>query len=176
MNKTVNNRFLGIAAITALLAGIYVSSDGFAHGPGYPGWGGYPGHMMGGHPGYHGMGPGMMGGHMMHGGPAGSVTPFFDTATIENRLTALKNQLAITPEQEKAWTDYVKTLTDQVKNHTTVFNTMHGAGSTADGHWQAMRQMLDQNQKAYQAYQALYEQLDARQRGIAGQLSFPCHG
>jgi hypothetical protein len=100
----------GVAAIVVLASGWAL-----AQGPGYgPGFG--PGFMRGGGP--YGMGPGMMWdggrgfgpgymhrGRGMWGGPGWGFTG-------AAQLDGLKNELAITPAQEAAWTKYAKAVED----------------------------------------------------------------
>ena len=82
--KTLGKVAIGAAVLSVALAGIAIadSDHGGMRGPGM-------GMMHGAH-----------GGAMQHG------------MSIEERLTALKSELGITPAQETAWAQYAKTLQD----------------------------------------------------------------
>ncbi len=183
MNRTSKKRILGVAAAVALAVGTYVTTDGFAHGPGNWGWGGHPGfaghHMMGGpygYTGHPGFGPGMMG-----GGPMGFGTLSTDTAAVEGYLADLKTRLGITATQETAWRGYATAVTEQNRTHTDTFNTMHGITTQTPQdrsrtHLDAMERMFKQHRTVDQAFRTLFDQLDDRQKAVASQLTASFHG
>src|SRR3990167_5945792 len=90
--KTLGKVAIGAAVLSVALAGIAIadSDHGGMRGPGMG--------MM--------HGPGM---GMMHGAHSGAMQ---HGMSIEERLTALKSELGITPAQEMAWAQYAKTLQD----------------------------------------------------------------
>ncbi len=179
--KHTTKRYLGIAAVSALVIG--TASGVFAHGgfgPGSgPGWGmqngmmGSPGwgqhnRMMGG-PGngpgwgqHHGMmgTPGAGPGWMMNDDPA---------AYTDRQLTELKDQLGITADQNEAWDAYadaVKGRTGLMLSHRQV---MTQSGTIAPEQRFAFHQQgLEQMQKINTASQDLYTALTPDQKAKAG--------
>jgi Spy/CpxP family protein refolding chaperone len=134
------------------------------------GWGGgmMGGRMMGGGPGMMSGGPGMMGGGpgMMGGGGYGY--------NIEDRLTAQKSALKITPEQEDAWKAYA----DIAKKQADVMFAQHEAmwksapSSSAERyelHSKFMAQRAEQHEALSTAYKGLYAVLTPEQRALADQ-------
>jgi hypothetical protein len=109
---------IGAAVAGLTFAGGFALAQPMGHGPGFQHGGQGPGQMRGEGPRGmgHGMGPGMMrhggqgmgqgmGPGGMHGGQGAA---FADPARIET----LKTELAITSQQEAAWTKYAKTVQD----------------------------------------------------------------
>ncbi|MGA3399599.1 MAG: hypothetical protein ABSC95_10295 [Acetobacteraceae bacterium] len=154
---------LAIAASLAAIGGIGLAAVAQPVGPGYgpPGW--MWGHMG---PGMMGGGPGMMG--WQDGvGPRG----FADPAA---RLTALKTDLAIRPEQTAAWDTYAKVVQDTAA-------TMQAARAKLDPStlqtmsWQdrraAMTGLHEQHAQAFDAIKtaadALLPTLDNAQKTVA---------
>ncbi len=199
MNGASKKGLLGLAAAVGLAVGLYTVADGFAQGMmgggmmgGQPGWNtnqttmmgcqpgamGYQGMgpgMMGGQTGYQGMGPGMMGGHM------GFSKLTTDTVAVDRYLADLKARLGIATDQETAWNAYAQAVKTQISTHTDVHNTMHGSVAQnplerTGQHLTAMETMLGQNKAVFEAYRTLHAQLGAKQRAVADQLSWPCHG
>lgn len=156
-----------LAAVAAIGAAGLIGTQVLAFGPGY-GYG----------PGY-GMGPGMMGGPMMHGGYGpmmqGGYGPMMMGGTTDPAWFAtLKQQLAITPAQEKAWTAYVDTVQANAQSMQDTHNNMD---------FQALRQMspddlrgfmqgmhasrLDQMTAVATAREDLFKVLDDNQKRLA---------
>ncbi|MBF0590080.1 MAG: Spy/CpxP family protein refolding chaperone [Magnetococcales bacterium] len=164
-----SRQFLGIAVALVLGVGLYVASDGIAHGPGAYGWGGHHG-MMGGSYGHHmGMGPGMMGGSM------GFAHPATTAADVDRYLSDTKTQLGITTAQEAAWNSYAETVRDQATLHGDMFKIMHGVVTGTPQHLASMQSMVEQRKIAYEAFKTLYSQLDDGQKVTANQVTWSCH-
>jgi hypothetical protein len=156
--KQSMNRLSGLVAASALAIGVTTAVFA-AGGQGMPGYSG----MMG--------GPWMMGGPGMMGpGAFGSV------ADATRRLADLKDELAIAPDQEKAWTAYEQAAINQSAlmsaHRQTMWNgsmpppvnqraTMHQQG------WQMMQQTA-------RAAEDLYKVLTPGQRARADTL-LPFH-
>ena len=137
---------LGTYAYTASAAGGF--GPQFAQGMMGGGWG--PG-MHGGHGMGGGHGHGMMGGHhgMMGGhGPQGAA---FDPSS---HFDALKTELAITPAQETAWTEYRTTLEETA-------TAMHAAveGKAGEDPHAFMTEMHAERQKSFETVKAAADKL-----------------
>ncbi len=148
---------LGVAAVLAAGIGTYALSatagglgPQFMHG------------MMGG-----GMGPGMMmHAHGMMGEGGG---PFAAAADPSSHLETLKTELAITAEQETAWSAYANTVADTV---TAMRAAVEGAsGGDRQAFFAAMQ---EQRQKSLAAVKAAADQLlaslDLTQKAKAEQI------
>ena len=162
---------------------------------GYQGMG--PG-MMGGQPGatgatgYQGMGPGMMGGQAgtvgnqgwgpgMMGGHMGFAKLTTDPVAVDSYLSDIETRLGITAKQETAWNAYAQAVRKQITTQTDAHNTMHATVARTPQEWNerrlaAMETMIGENRRTFEAFRALHARLDARQRTVADQLSWSCHG
>jgi hypothetical protein len=139
---------LGAAAALAAGLGAYAFSASAAGGFG-------PQFMHGMTGGGHGMtggGHGMMGGgHGMMGGGHGMMGAAFDPST---HLDALKTELAITPAQETAWTEYRTTLEATA-------TAMHAAveSRSGDDPHAFIAEMHEQRQQSFDAVKAAADKL-----------------
>jgi len=162
MKKSGNKRYWVLAGVLALAGGLYVAADGFAQGRwggcGGPG-GGYAqggghGMMRGG--GFGGHGPGMMRGMGgMHG--------------IAFNLPLIKERLALRPEQEAAWTEVEKAVTDHFTARDGAMATMRDASATefsarAETHLAVMEGMLAGKRITLEAWKGLEAVLDDTQK------------
>lgn len=155
------------AALAIALGAAFAASTIQAHpsgnGPGWgmgggPGWG--PGHMMG-----HRFGPGP------GFGPGGAENP---GAFVENRLAALKSELAITPAQEAAWNAYAEQAKLQADAMQKLRNTMRGSTSATLPERLELRDRMHQQRQAQaetmtQKIKDLYAALTPEQKSIADQ-------
>ena len=172
--KQNTKRYLGIAAVSALVIGVtggVLAQGGF--GPGFgPGWGGHQ-RMMGNPGGMHrfGGGPGgMMGGPGGMHGPGGMMASD-PAAFTDQRLTELKSTLAITGEQESAWNTYADAVKSQVGVMQSHRQLMFGSEPiTPDQRLAFHQQGLDQMQKMATASRDLYSTLTPEQQTRAGNL------
>jgi protein CpxP len=55
--------------------------------------------------------------------PAGKPSP--TQAAVEQRIAALQTKLAITPDQQAAWSAFAQVMRDNAQNTDTLFNTQH---------------------------------------------------
>lgn len=119
------------------------------------------------------MGGGMMGGRMMGGGP-GMMGGGGYGYNVEDRLTAQKSALKITPEQEDLWKAYA----DVAKKQADVRFAQHEAmwksapSSSAERyelHSKFMAQRAEQHEALSTAYKSLYAVLTPEQRAVADQ-------
>lgn len=162
--KRTSKFLAGAAAVGALaLAGLGLAHAG---GMGY-GWG--PGHGMGwgGGMGW-GMGPG-----------AGAMTSAEAGSFVANRLAALKSDLKITPDQEKAWNAYAEQAQQQAQAMQALRQKMHeqmASGQVAPGSddfFALRKSMLELQQSGAQARAAkakdLYAVLTPEQKTLADQ-------
>jgi len=156
MSSVIGRRFL-LGTASALLTGAIATAMAQS-GPG----------MMGGRgPGTMGTGPGMMG-----GGP-GMMGGQWNTRSY---LDALKQELAITPNQESAWEAYADTVSNAGEQMQGLHQTMFESMGTAS--WQERRTLMNQMFKArQQAFDSVHEAaekllpaLDAAQRAKAQTL------
>ena len=162
--KRASKFIAGAAAVGALtLAGLGLAQAGgmgYGYGPGYGmGWGGGPGW---------GMGPG--------GGWAtsGEVGTF-----VGNRLAALKSELKITPEQEKAWSAFADQAKQQAEAVQSLRQQMHQqmasgrAGPGSQEFFALRKSMLELQQSGAEAREAkvkdLYAVLTPDQKAVADQ-------
>lgn len=162
--KRTSKFLAGAAAVGALtLAGLGLAQAG---GMGY-GWG--PGHGMGwGMGGAMGMGPG---GGWMTSAEAGTF--------VGNRLAALKSDLKITPDQEKAWNAFAAQTQQQAESMQALRQKMHEqmasdqAGPGSDEFFALRKSMLELQQSGAQARVAkvkdLYAVLTPEQKTLADQ-------
>lgn len=164
------------ALLAALVTGIGTAAVAGAHGPGWgmgggqgPGYG--PGGcaqgagmMQGMGPGWHhGWGPGMM-----HGGPGWSGATPEDIGNFQDqRLSGLKDQLKITPEQETAWNAFAT----QWKEHRPA-RMGPPTGATGPDWFAArterMKERVAAMEKMQGAYKQLYDVLTPAQREVLG--------
>ncbi|MEO5348435.1 MAG: Spy/CpxP family protein refolding chaperone [Magnetococcus sp. YQC-3] len=171
MNRPTTNRLLLTAAALALLLGTLASGHALAeyaapltgmettmtHNPDRPATasrkhGGAQCHSKKGHH-----------ARRMGGGPA--VHP----DNLTHHLTAMENKLAITPEQEAAWTDYARKRMEQNDLKAALHNEKHSVDRRDPVAWEgaridAMERMLTQKMAVLQAYKTLYAQLDEEQK------------
>ena len=154
--KQNTKRYLGIAAVSALVIG--VTGGVLAQGGFGPGFGpGGPGGMMGGPGGMNGPGG------MMASDPA---------AFTDQRLTELKSTLAITGEQESAWNTYADAVKSQVGVMQSHRQLMFGSEPITPEQRLAFHQQgLDQMQKMATASRDLYSTLTPEQQTRAGNLT-----
>lgn len=119
----------------------------------------------------YGGGGGMMGGRMMGGGPGMMGGGGYN---VEDRLTAQKSALKITPEQEDVWKAYA----DVAKKQADVRFAQHEAmwksapSSSAERyelHSKFMAQRAEQHEALSTAYKSLYAVLTPEQRAVADQ-------
>jgi len=96
---------LAAAALAAATAVAYADPPG-GFGPG--GWGGHRGAGMMGYGGGGGYGPGAAAGAPCEGFGPGAAAAAGPVARMEQRLSYLKNELKITPDQESAWNAYAE--------------------------------------------------------------------
>lgn len=133
-------------------------------GPNCPNW------QQGGQTGQGGWTPGQgMGGNCPFGG-AGRGNP----AALSGNLEILKSQLAITPQQETAWQGYARAVNDQQQVRTDLWSgtptaTTRSVEAAVDQRLAAMNRMHQSRTATLEAYKALYQQLDERQKGVADQ-------
>lgn len=117
--------------------------------------------------------PGQQGGE--HGGPRG-----MDPQRLEERLTTLKADLKITPDQTPAWSGFVDAMrANATAMHTAAVDMRPAAGAAPD----ALRRMeaMDAMAKAHaqgmdrllMAFRPLYAQLNDEQRQLAAQKLMP---
>jgi Spy/CpxP family protein refolding chaperone len=119
--------------------------------------------MMGGGPGMGMMGGGMMGGGMMGGG-----------YNIEDRLSAQKAALKITPDQERAWTAYADVAKKQSEAMWAQREAMwKSAPSSSAERYELHSKFMTQRAKSQEtlsaAYKELYSVLTPEQRAAADQ-------
>lgn len=140
MRCTIGRQFL-LGTTFATLAGLAVAAVAQpATGQGMMGSGG-PGVMGSSGPGTTGSGgPGMMG----SGGPD-MMGGYWNTGAY---LDALKTQLAITPNEEPAWTEYADTVSGLGKQMEGLHQTMFKSMGTAS--WQERRTLMNQMFQARQ--------------------------
>jgi hypothetical protein len=145
-----------------VVAYAYTASAAGGFGPpfmhGMTGGGMGPGMMHG--------GPGMMGGgHGMMGGGHGP----FAALDPSTHLGALKTELAITPGQEAAWTEYTKTVEETATSMHAAFESHRGQDPDA-----FFTEMHEQRQKTFDtvkaAADALLGSLDDAQKTKAQQI------
>jgi periplasmic protein CpxP/Spy len=151
---------VGIAGVA--LAAI-ASAQPFGMGPG-------AGPRFGaGGPGF-GPGMGMRAGH----GPMVGVD---SAAAIDARMSDLKTQLKITPEQEAAWQTFSAAAKQQAAGMQALREQMHSAAGTASErmteHTQAMQQRSAAMTATANAFNALYAVLTPEQKAIADQRHGP---
>jgi periplasmic protein CpxP/Spy len=129
-------------------------------GAGGPGFGG---------PGF-GPGMGMRAGH----GPMVGVD---SAAAIDARMSDLKTQLKITPEQEAAWQTFSSAAKQQAAGMQALREQMHSTTGTASErmteHTQAMQQRSAAMTATTNAFNALYAVLTPEQKTIADQRHGP---
>lgn len=170
--KQSNRRILGIVAASALTIGTV--SAVLAHGGAGPGagqgWNGQPG-MMGGPNGMMGGPNGMRGGpNGMMGGP-GRMMGSDPVAHMDQRLTAMKSRLGITPEQEPAWDDFATALRSGAAMMGAHRQAMMGGEPVTQEQRLAFRQQgMGQMQQMAAAGEALYQALTPEQRSRAGRM------
>ena len=182
------------AALTLGLAAAVVSAHPYGPGPGWGGghMGGYaqgygPG-MMGGYgPGY-GMGPGMMGGNGpgpgygmgWGGGHMGGYGPGYGMGpqamfNADERLAALKSELAITEKQDSAWEAFAEHAKKQSENRQAWFAKMREARSAGSApelleqRTELMKQRQVEMETNAKALKDLYAVLTPEQRAVADQ-------
>ena len=159
--KQNTKRYLGIAAVSALVIGVtggVLAQGGF--GPGFgPGWGGHQ-RMMG--------NPGGM--HRFGGGPGGMMGSD-PAAFTDQRLTELKSTIDVTDEQESVWNTYADAVKSQVGVMQSHRQLMFGSEPiTPDQRLAFHQQGLDQMQKMATASRDLYSTLTPEQQTRAGNL------
>jgi Spy/CpxP family protein refolding chaperone len=145
------NKLAGLVAASALAVGAVTgvfAADG-------QGTGSYPG-MMGG-PGMMGMGPAGMGGSV---------------ADTTKRLADVKNELAISPAQETAWTAYEQAVISQSALMNAHHQTMMSRPMPpeTDQRTAMYQQGMAMMQQTAQATQGLYQVLTPQQRAKADNL------
>ena len=160
---------------------------GAGYGPGMMGGGprgGYGPGMMGGGP-RGGYGPGMMGGGprggygpgMMGGGPRGGYGPGFaqggPAANVDARLAFLKNELAITADQESAWQAFAKQTKQQAESMQALRGQATAAAKTAPERLEQRAEFAKQRAANMEARSAalkdLYAALTPEQKAVADQ-------
>jgi periplasmic protein CpxP/Spy len=154
---------LGTAAVLAggVVAYAYTASAAGGFGPPFMHG------MTGGGPGMMHGGPGMMGqGHGMMGGGHGPLGAALDPST---HLDALKIELAITPSQEAAWTEYTKTVEATATSMHAAFESHRSQDPHA-----FFAEMHEQRQKTFDTVKAaadtLLASLDDAQKTKAQQI------
>ncbi|MBF0341957.1 MAG: Spy/CpxP family protein refolding chaperone, partial [Magnetococcales bacterium] len=134
-----------------------------------------------------GMGPGMMGGQRHGPGMMGRHPGMMEqhwaepAESLNSRLTAMKQQLTITPAQEPLWNTYVKALSDQNEARGKIQKEMATSQPQDSLEMETrristMETMLAQKKAVLAAYKALLAKLDERQKGILGPAQIqPCN-
>jgi len=168
-----------VAALTLGLATGVVNAQPFGYGPG-PGMG--PGSGYG--PGYgpgpgmgRGMGPGSGPGPMGFGPMGRGMGPqaYGNPATAADwRLSGLKSELKITPDQEPAWKKFADHAKQQAEAMQALIASAQGnAKATAperiDLRNQVMKQRQEQMEKGTAAFKELYAALSPEQKALADQ-------
>jgi Spy/CpxP family protein refolding chaperone len=183
MKRTTRTAMLAAGAVALALSATLVAAQpggfgpcgGAGDGPG-PGWG--MGSGMGPGPGW-GMGQGMgygargMGPYGYGRGPQ-ATSPAGPGFGVEARLAAVKTELKITADQDKAWQAYVDQMKAQVETMKTWRATMH---STAPGtaperielHTAMMKQRVAMAEETEKVVKGLYEVLAPEQRALVDQ-------
>ena len=160
--KQNTKRYLGIAAVSALVIGVtggVLAQGGFGPGSG-PGWGGHQGMMSN---------PGGM--HRFGGGPGGMMGSD-PAAFTDQRLTELKSTIDVTDEQESVWNTYADAVKSQVGVMQSHRQLMFGSEPiTPDQRLAFHQQGLDQMQKMATASRDLYSTLTPEQQTRAGNLT-----
>jgi protein CpxP len=160
--KRTSKFIAGAAAVGALtLAGLGLAqAGGMGYGPGYGmGWGGGPGWGM---------------------GPGGGWATSSEVGTIVgNRLAALKSELKITPDQEKAWNAFADQAKQQAEAVQALRQQMHeqmAAGKVVPGSpefFGLRKSMLELQQTGAEAratkVKDLYAVLTPDQKAVADQ-------
>jgi len=119
-------------------------------------------------------GMGMMGGRGMAAGMMGRGNP---AAGMENRLSAMKSELQITPQQEPAWdalTTEVKKQAEAMRSmRTTMFEAKGNALDRMEQRTQFMQQRVAGMETMTAAMKTLYAQLSPTQQAILNQRFGP---
>jgi hypothetical protein len=155
------------AALAAVMIALVMGSSVSALPQGVygPGMMGGPGMMRG---------PGMMGGRGMGPGMMMGADP---VATTERRLAGLKSALAITSEQEPAWSDYAETVRAHARSMAAHRTAMAPGGTTVPPEqrlgWR--QQGMAQRHRAMQAFHGLFSLLtpDQQQRLRGVGMGYP---
>lgn len=134
---------------------------GPGYGPGAGMWRGM-GPADGGPMGYGSMGRGGMGPHAW-GNPA---------AAIESRLSSLKSELKITPDQEVAWKKFADQAKQQAEDMQTLMSAVQGGAQVSaperlELRNQAMKKRQEQMEKGTTAFKDLYAVLSPEQKARA---------
>ena len=159
--KQTTKRSLVVAAVSALTLG--AATGAFARGGFGPGWGGHHG---------------MMGGGRMHagfGGP-GWMASADPVASAQKQLAELETTLAITPEQESAWTAYADAVTNKAALMASHREVMHAGALAPDQRLAFHQQGLEQMRKVITASDDLYAVLSPEQQAKATGLVGPRFG
>ncbi len=187
MKRTTKTAMLAAGAVALALSATLVAAQpggygpcgGAGYGPG-PGWGMGSGMGPGGGMGQ-GMGPGWGTGPGARGmGPNGygrgpqAMPPAGPGFGVEARLAAVKTELKITADQDKAWQAYVDQMKAQVESMKTWRATMH---DTAPGtaperielHTAMMKQRVAMAEESEKVVKGLYEVLAPEQRALVDQ-------
>ena len=149
--KKTSQRFLSIAAASVLIIG--ATTGAFARG---------------------GLGPG--GQHGPCHGPPWTMSDD-PLAYADQRLSQLKTNLAITPEQEGAWNAYAEAVRDKAALRASHRQAMLGSGAiTAEQRLSFHQEGLAQRQKLAAARRDLYAALTPAQQASAGRQLGPHRG